>query len=46
MLLRRAKEFAIELGDNFESDTNLLFRWKERQNVNESKAIVKPWKAI
>lgn len=33
MLIRKAKEFAIEFGDDFEPDSNWLFRWKKRQNI-------------
>lgn len=33
VLIRKAKEFAIEFGDDFEPDSNWLFRWKKRQNI-------------
>ncbi|XP_065361225.1 uncharacterized protein LOC135954910 [Calliphora vicina] len=32
-LLKKSKEFAVELEEDFEPDKNWLFRWKRRQNI-------------
>lgn len=33
LLINKAKEFAVEFGEDFEPDSNWLFRWKKRENI-------------
>lgn len=37
VLLNKAKEFALAFNEDFESDTNWLFRWRKRQNIKIGK---------
>lgn len=42
LLINKAKEFAVEFGEDFEPDSNWLFRWKKERILRLAKFTVRP----